>query len=144
MRRIVATILALHMLAHGAFGCCLHHGHTWSVECCHVGTLESRAPEAGHDCCHRHHHDGHADLGQQASEEHPAPFDEPQHDSCAKCVFQAPAIGNACRAVAEQQSQALPLLLIGDHSLFAGIAPATDAGRPPTLRAHLLLSVMLL
>ena len=131
MQRAVITFVSLlAVLIHVHIGCCAHHEHV------------AKTPKAVPQGCPFHGHEH--DHGQS-----PTPASPLSHDDCHESHCSVLLVSSASVAPASADGWWLPLSMTDPEiSSRAGLptfqsGPA-DALRPPPLRAHLLLGVILI
>ena len=127
MHRVVRSLALVSVLVHMVCGCCSHHAHAQSPDCCRQS---AHAP----DLC----------LGAEHDEHGP----EPCSDERAECVFVVPKSGAAAGLSVFATVQ--PTVTAG--SLCRAVFSEADVrrhgprriGLGPPVRAHLLNQVLLL
>jgi hypothetical protein len=152
-RAVVSLVTAATVLWHAVIGCCAHHDAC--VEHAHeheqVVVVEHAADDhdADHDCsCTHDAHDDHdAAPVQQLPDEAPASHSEPAAPcDDAECSFLAVKLTSSAEWLGEQLLTAdVPevrtIALTEVDVVAARLAPGDD--RPPPLRTHLALSILL-
>jgi hypothetical protein len=139
MQAAVNLILLLSMLAHGASGCCWHHAHAPRD----VGAASAAHPHLCH-CAEEH--------GQSCEENGEHHRQTPQSDECdeGECVFVRPATSDVVNADSSASAAVvdcydIAILPYVDHPMLSRTArDEYRRGLSPPLRAHLLLSVLLI
>jgi hypothetical protein len=132
MRRLVATLTALLLLANAMFGCCRHH----VLKCAQAS--EVAAATAGHDtCCHHEQ----KPAGKQSSPH------KCQHECCGACAY-LPVERSSTVDDASSDIMLLPALIGPSPGLGLLVSlPGRTLEKParaPTLRVHLLYQSLLI
>lgn len=139
MQAAVNLVVLLSMVAHGAFGCCWHHAHAYRDE---LVTGHSHS----HDCPS-------ADEPRQSSEVNSEHHRQtPHNDDCdeGECVFVRTATSDVFNADSSASAAVVDcydvaILSYIDHPMLSRTArDEYRRGLSPPLRAHLLLSVLLI
>jgi hypothetical protein len=146
MQRLITTILTATMLAHAAFGCCMHHAHACATGCCDTSTAVG---DTCSDCpCNTHDDCGPALAGHSNGGEEQAPHHAPHRcegDRCNFVLTGSSTAGNSQIAVDSLvvlTQPASPIQQIAELTV-AAVPSARDVASS-TLRLHLVLAVLLI
>ena len=147
MQFAVSQIMIMVLLIHSALGCCLHHSHTCNVNCgdsstaiatacpCESHQLEEHALlEEQHNECthsagehHRHEHDCDGDHCTFVRSDQ-------SREQCGKCSFDVPFFSWDASL---QEGNRMGVR-------FSRVPGSLTSNSSPSVRSHLLLSILLI
>jgi len=141
MNRLISTLLMVPLSVHAAFGCCIHHAHSWSDSCC----IEKVAASHTNLCCQSDSIDPVDQCCQHESSADVQPTPHENEGQCLHCMF--PPRGTRpvldC-SLAQMWSCLASLTVVPEFPsrIIATLAvPSTSSSLP---RPHLLLSILLI
>lgn len=148
MRNFVGILTAAGVLWHAVVGCCAHHDHGSQREC---GTHQACGHRSNEEHVHGTEEEHHPEEGCGTQTQRLADASPPQHPAtpCTedRCAFAAGKIAPASelRDVAARCGRLAEAFSAQRDSgaNFRSPAPFEDE-RPPTLRRHLLLRILLI
>ena len=147
------------MLWHAVFGCCTHHDHAFDAAAEETELESSPAPQSERPhrcCCHQHaatgelassaHDEDHTTAGPHATTSHvPQPEAPCDGDQCSFMVVKIVAPTDFDFAANTSIRSTSQWIEAAEVRLSACRRPAaTGDDRPPPLRAHLAISVLLI
>jgi len=137
LHKLALGLVLLHILG----GCCYHHAHAATPDCCREGHHD----EADH------HAPAHQEPAHHGRGEPCCPTDgrAPEREGCdeSQCVFVVPETGRAARLLgplcAEAALSAPPAVIPDGSPIAARSRPPSTFGEPPG-RLHLIFQVLLM